>query len=218
MISALFLDFDGVICDTERAAWRSWDELYRRFGLAFPGEVWAAMAGHPGGHEVAAADLSARIGRPLEAAELDRRLRRKQDLAGEEPVRPGISGILGAARLRGLFLAVVSSSSETWVCGHLDRLGLREAFDLVVTGDGRLPSKPAPDLYLRALDRSGLAPGSVVVLEDSAPGVAAATAAGLRCVAVPNSVTDPSVLAAADLVLDLAEVDRAAVDLFEVIS
>lgn len=213
MIRALFFDFDGVICDTERAARRSWDELYGRFGQSFPAGVWAAMAGRSAGHELAAGDLAERIGRPLSEQELAWRLGRKQRLADEEPVRPGIAALVAAAARRGLFLAVVSSSPGSWVGGHLGRLGLRDAFDLVVTGDEGVPGKPAPDLYLRALARSGLPADSVVALEDSPPGVAAAVAAGLRCVAVANPVSDPAGLVRADVLLDPAEQD-----LFEVIS
>ncbi|MFC6879638.1 MULTISPECIES: HAD family hydrolase [Actinomadura] len=218
MRRALFFDFDGVICDTERAANRSWQELYARLGLEFPATVWAAMAGHANGHDVAMADAAARIGRPLTGDEIAWRLERKQRLADEEPVRPCIAVILAAAARSDRYLAVVSSSREPWVGGHLDRLGLRDGFDLIVTGDGRIPSKPAPDLYLHALARSGLAREAITVIEDSPPGVAAARAAGLRCVAVPNAVTGAAGLGAADAVLDPGAIDLAAVDLVEVIA
>ncbi|WP_067478657.1 HAD family hydrolase [Actinomadura hibisca] len=218
MRRALFFDFDGVICDTERAARRSWEELYGRFGLEFPATVWAAMAGHAGGHTVALADVAGRLGRPLTDAEAAWRLERKQRLADQEPVRPCVATILAAAARRGLYLAVVSSSGEPWVGGHLDRLGLRDRFDLVVTGDGLLPSKPAPDLYLRALERSGLPPETITVIEDSPPGVAAARAAGLRCVAVPNAATGPAGLGTADALLDPAAPDLAALGLAEVVA
>ncbi|WP_242891022.1 HAD family hydrolase [Actinomadura litoris] len=218
MIRALFFDFDGVICDTERAARHSWDELYLRFDLEFPARVWAAMAGHAGGQELAVADLSERLGRPLTAAEAAWRLDRKRRLAEEEPLRPCVAAILAADAARDLYLAVVSSSPPHWVIGHLDRLGVRGRFDLVVTDDGRTPRKPAPDLYLRALADAGLAAESVIALEDSAPGVAAACAAGLRCVAVPNSVTGPAGLTVADRILDPAVPAAAARDLFELIT
>jgi hypothetical protein len=57
---ALFLDFDGVVCDTERAARRSWEELYARSGTRLPHEVWHRMVGTASGAEVAHADLGAR--------------------------------------------------------------------------------------------------------------------------------------------------------------
>ena len=84
---ALFLDFDGLICDTERAARRSWEECYRELGMTFPAQLWEQMAGRPDGESVAVADLSGRLGRPVADALRDRRLRRKQALCAAEPLR-----------------------------------------------------------------------------------------------------------------------------------
>jgi putative hydrolase of the HAD superfamily len=63
-------------------------------------------------------------------------------------------------------------------------------------------SKPAPDLYLSVCECLGVAPTEAIALEDSANGIAAAKAAGLRCVAIPNPMTAELDLSAADLRLD----------------
>lgn len=84
---------------------------------------------------------------------------------------------------------MVSSSPAEWVCGHLERLGLVDRFALVVTREDTQRAKPAPDLYLVALDRLGLAADAALVVEDAANGVVAARAAGLDVVVVPNPVT-----------------------------
>lgn len=201
-MKALFFDFDGMVCDTESAARRSWEELYTRLGHSLPGEVWARMAGRSNGHEVATSDLATRIGRPITTAELAWRGARKLALANEEPLRPGIADLISAAQERGLRLAVVSSSGAAWVRPHLTRLGILHHFDPVVTGDDEPRHKPAPDLYFRALSETGLAAVDVVAFEDSPSGVAAATTAGLRCVAIPNGAGgNPADLQLATLVL-----------------
>jgi HAD superfamily hydrolase (TIGR01509 family) len=201
-VKALFFDFDGMVCDTESAARRSWEELYTRLGHSLPGEVWARMAGRSNGHEVATSDLATRIGRPITTAELAWRGARKLALANEEPLRPGIADLISAAQERGLRLAVVSSSGAAWVRPHLTRLGILHHFDPVVTGDDEPRHKPAPDLYFRALSETGLAAVDVVAFEDSPSGVAAATTAGLRCVAIPNGAGgNPADLQQATLVL-----------------
>jgi HAD superfamily hydrolase (TIGR01509 family) len=201
-VKALFFDFDGMVCDTESAARRSWEELYTRLGHSLPGEVWARMAGRSNGHEVATSDLATRIGRPITTAELAWRGARKLALANEEPLRPGIADLISAAQERGLRLAVVSSSGAAWVRPHLTRLGILHHFDPVVTGDDEPRHKPAPDLYFRALSETGLAAVDVVAFEDSPSGVAAATTAGLRCVAIPNGAGgNPADLQLATLVL-----------------
>lgn len=197
---AVLLDFDGLICDTERAARSSWERLYAYFGYEFPDSVWRLMSGHAAGHEVAEADLSRRLERPLARSELRLRSELKRWLADAEPVRPGVIALLDAAAELGFTRIVVSNSRWEWVAHHLDRLGVRARFDLLVTGE-LTAAKPAPDLYLRALDLAGVAAWDAVAFEDSAAGVAAAKAAGVRCVAVPGHVGDPASLGAADLVL-----------------
>jgi beta-phosphoglucomutase-like phosphatase (HAD superfamily) len=81
----------------------------------------------------------------------------------------------------------------------LDRLGLRARFPTIVTAGGELRSKPAPDTYLEACSRLGVEPRDALALEDSPNGIAAAKAAGLRCVTVPHPLTEMLDLSAADL-------------------
>jgi HAD superfamily hydrolase (TIGR01509 family) len=202
---ALFLDFDGLICDTERAARCSWDEFYREFGLAFPACLWQRMAGRSDGESVAAADLSEQLGAPVTDVLLARRRRRKQALCETEPLRPGVATLIAAATRNGLTLAVVSSSPLAWVRGHLARLGVQDRFSLIVSGDDVARGKPAPDLYQMALQRTRLTANKAIAFEDSPTGVRAAKAARLRCVAVPNAAGSAYGLRHADVVLGSLE-------------
>jgi HAD superfamily hydrolase (TIGR01509 family) len=201
-VRALLLDFDGVICDTERAARRSWQELYEELGLRFPPPLWRKMIGRPEGESEALADLAARLGWSLDAASRARRRRRKAALAAQEPLRPGVAELTATAVTRGLSLAIVSSSPSAWIHEHLVRLGVSDRFDVIVTGDEVTHPKPAADPYQLALARLGLSCDEAVAFEDSPPGIQAARAAGVRSVAVPSSVADPADLRAADLVLE----------------
>ena len=117
------------------------------------------------------------------------------------PPRDGATELIAQAKDAGLALAVASSSSFGWVSGHLDRLGLLPAFDAVCTRDHVAETKPHPALYLLALERLGVAPCDAFAVEDSPNGVAAAKAAGLRCVAAPNPLTAGMDLRHADCVL-----------------
>ncbi|MER7728144.1 HAD family phosphatase [Streptomyces sp. NPDC096323] len=198
---ALFLDFDGLICDTERAARRSWDETWARLGVRFPEELWERMEGRADGEQLALDALGAALGRPPEAGVRDTRALLKKRLSEREPLRPGVGRLLALARRGGLPLAVVSSSPAAWVEGHLARLGVRDHFAVVVTRETAERHKPAPDLYLAALARMGVAPFEAEALEDSAVGVQAARSAGLRCVAVPASGGAAERVTEADLVV-----------------
>jgi len=185
---ALLLDFDGLICDTERAAFRSWTELYLEYGLAFPLDLWTQMTGRADGECLALHDLSRRLGRPVGAIVRAARRRRKQTLCQQEPLRPGVHKVLARATVANVRLAVVSSSPRSWVRHHLVRLRVLDRFFAVVTGDEAVRHKPAPDLYRLALHRIGAAAEEVLALEDSPTGVQAACAAGIRCIAVPSAV------------------------------
>jgi len=87
------------------------------------------------------------------------------------------------------------------VNGHLERLGLRHFFDEVVTVEQVDAAKPAPGLYLRAIELLGVEPGDAIAVEDSPNGVQSAEAAGLYCVAVPGPMTRTLCFEAADAVL-----------------
>jgi HAD superfamily hydrolase (TIGR01509 family) len=207
-LRALFLDFDGLICDTEQAAHDSWTDTYARYGLAFPAELWARMVGRRDGEELAKADLMGRLGRPLNEQVWIERRRCKQRLADSAPTRAGVTRLLDEAAARGYRMAVVSSSSQCWLAGHLARLRLDHYFAAVVSGDDVRWHKPAPDLYLLALARLGFATTEVVAFEDALVGIQAAQAAAIRCVAVPNGVGTAADLWKADLVVpSIQEVD-----------
>ena len=101
---------------------------------------------------------------------------------------PGVHELVVECRRRGLRLAVASSADEIKVAGNLREIGLPPStFDVVVHGDQVARKKPAPDIFLEATRRLGLEPSSCLVIEDAISGIAAAKAAGARCLAVTTS-------------------------------
>jgi putative hydrolase of the HAD superfamily len=98
-------------------------------------------------------------------------------------------------------VGLASSSPVEWAERFLARLGLRDRFAVLATRERVARSKPAPDLYELALAELGVTAGDALAVEDSPNGVAAAKAAGLFCVAVPNPLTVGLALDNADVVL-----------------
>ncbi len=203
MIEALLFDFDGTIVDSELPAYRSWQEVYRDHGQELPLERWVACVGTVGGFDPLA-DLERLLGRPVDRERIvPARLARKAELVARERSRPGVERYLVRARERGLKLGVVTSSPREWVEECLGRLGRAEGWDCVLCADGdQSIAKPDPHLYRQALAALGVGAAEAIAIEDSPNGVAAAKAAGLYCVAVPNEITARLDLGAADLVLD----------------
>jgi HAD superfamily hydrolase (TIGR01509 family) len=204
-IRAFLFDFDGLIIDTELASRAGWELLYRDHGHELPPDLWATVVGTYGAWDPMA-HLEELVGEPLEREALnERRYAHEIALIEAEELRPGIAEYLAAARQHGLKRAIVSSSNRRWVETHLERLEEAVGWDAICTAEGdRDRAKPAPTLYLEALDALGVAASEAVAFEDSPNGVKAAKEAGIFCVAVPNEVTRDLGLdeAGADLVLD----------------
>jgi HAD superfamily hydrolase (TIGR01509 family) len=203
-MKALIFDFDGLILDTELPDYQSWASIYQEHGHEFPLDKWATIVGGTAASDFDPhAHLEELAGRTLDREAIWVK-RRKQylDSIESQPVLPGVEDYLDAAGEMGLNLAVASSSPENWVVGHLTRLGLLDRFALVCTADDVERTKPAPDLFLKALEGVGASADEAIVFEDSPNGVMAASRAGIFCVAVPNELTVQLSLEHADMILN----------------
>ncbi len=186
-MNALIFDFDGTIVDTESPAHASTVSVWEAHGEELDLDWWIAGLGTDRKYAWVG-ELESRIGRAVDRDRvLEERRRIKDEITDRQPILPGVRELIGAASARRIPLAVGSSSPHEWVDRHLDRVGLAHHFDHVVCRDdvGGV-AKPAPDVFLRAVELLGTSPAHTVVVEDSHNGVAAANAAGLRSLVVPN--------------------------------
>jgi len=205
-VRALLFDFDGTLVDTESIDLRSWQEVFAEHGVEVPLDRFLLRVGTLEGPDELD-ELDALLDAPCdrEAVQAVRR-RRELELLATEPLRPGVDSCLEAARRLGLRLGIVSSSSRAWIEAGLERLAVADGWAVVSCADGdRARCKPRPDLYLEALEALGVRAGEAIAFEDSPNGIAAARAAGIFCVAVPNPVTRGLDLGAADLLLGSLE-------------
>jgi HAD superfamily hydrolase (TIGR01509 family) len=199
-IRALVFDFDGLILETEIPVLESWRKVYADHGVELPMDTWLETIGtadhdfDPFGH------LQELVGHPLEREPIQsaRILHRDAILHAQETL-PGVRDYLEDARRMGLKLAVASSSRRRWVVPHLERLGIHEHWDAVLTSDDVTRTKPDPELYAAAVKALHVAPQEAVALEDSENGVIAAKDAGLWCVAVPGALTRDMDFSRADI-------------------
>jgi HAD superfamily hydrolase (TIGR01509 family) len=101
--------------------------------------------------------------------------------------------VLEELRQLNLRLAVATSSVSASARPFLDRHQLTPLFEVIITGDEIEHGKPAPDIYLRTVQKLGVAVGACLVIEDSLSGIAAAKAAKMRVAAIPDRrFVDPS--------------------------
>jgi len=203
MIRALVFDFDGLIVDTETPDFEAWRDTFAANGAELTLDDWADCIGREYGYIDFHAVLEEKLGRKLERAAVKAaRKRRYAEITADLRPRPGVAEYIEEARRRTLRLAVASSAPRRWVQPRLERLGLLGSFDCVKTEEDAPAAKPAPDLFLSAAGGLGVAPGGCVAFEDSPNGVAAARAAGMFCVAVPNPVTRRLRIEGADITVD----------------
>ena len=209
-IRALIFDFDGLLVDTETVHFRTWAEMYAQHGAELRLERWLLDLGTHGMFDPIA-ELEELTGRSIDReAVLRDRQAHHLSLCEQETLRPGALTLLDAARAAGLRMAVASSSSRDWVERWLVHHAIREYFTCVRCRDDVERVKPAPDLFLAAAACLQVAPGECVVLEDSPNGMLAAAAAGMRCVAVPTSLTAEVTLP--DVALRLQSLDELPLD------
>jgi HAD superfamily hydrolase (TIGR01509 family) len=209
VVTALIFDCDGVLADTERDGHRpAFNQTFREFGLpiAWSEEEYGRKLRIAGGKERMASELTPEFvrtnGLPMDpdrqAAEVAKWHQRKTAIytemvvSGQLPTRPGIRRIIGEAQDAGWTLAVASTSAEPSVRAILEQAAGPERaarFDLVLAGDVVPKKKPAPDIYLLAIERLAVSAAEILVIEDSRNGILAAFDAGLRCLMTVNGYT-----------------------------
>ncbi len=181
------MDFDGLLLDTETADYRAWLSLYEAAGVPFPRDLWLQRLGGAGSATELYEYLGNRLRCPNGIETLWQRRRDMRDLLlVDVPLAPGADAFIRDARDEGLRLAIASNSTLEWVHRHLVTRGVVDQFDVICTFEMVDAPKPSGDVYAAALDALGICPDEAFALEDSAVGVAAAQAAGLITVGIPN--------------------------------
>jgi HAD superfamily hydrolase (TIGR01509 family) len=184
---AVVFDNDGLLLDTESVWTRAERDLFERRGIEFRAEHKHELVGTSA--EVVGRLLEGWFEAPGSALELVEEL---NELVIAE-LEHGVEAMVGARELlhrlkqRGIPIGLVSNSPLRFVQRSLQIVGFHDRFDVVLSAHQVAAPKPAPDPYLEACRRLGVEPTpSVVALEDSPTGVAAARAAGLTVIGIPS--------------------------------
>jgi HAD superfamily hydrolase (TIGR01509 family) len=221
VVSALVFDCDGVLADTERYGHLpAFNRTFVEFGLPVEWSVeeYGRRLKIGGGKERIASIITPELARAAglpddaegQAAEIAKWHKRKTAIytemvaEGKLPPRPGIRRLISAAQDAGWKLGVASTSAEASVHAILEyAVGPERAarFEVFLAGDCVPRKKPAPDIYLLALEKLGVDPAAVLVVEYSRNGLEAAHAAGLRCLVTVNGYTEKEDFSEAILVV-----------------
>jgi HAD superfamily hydrolase (TIGR01509 family) len=211
---AVVFDMDGLLFDTET--------LYQEAAL---------LAATEGGHDISSGIILRLVGLPWQRA----REMLLEHFGGDFPViefeaawlrhfwviaearlalKPGAIELLDTLDALALPRAIATSSAHRTVQHHLAMHGLVDRFHAVIGHGDYASGKPAPDPYLNAAERLGVAPEACLALEDSHNGVRSASAAGMMTVMVPDLLPPTDEIRALCMVIaaDLHEVRRLILD------
>lgn len=186
--AAVIFDMDGVLVDSNPYHLQTWGELLTEHGIPFDdGALLKYVVGMHEDitfHHFFGLELSTEDKQRL-SDELEARLR-KAFGPDAEPL-PGLRGFVLECQASEIPMAVASSAVRAKVEFVMERLKLHPYMRALVTGDEVSHPKPDPEIYLKTVERLGLAPSSCVAFEDSFVGVDAAKRAGLKCVAIAST-------------------------------
>ena len=188
-IRACLFDLDGVLVFTDRYHYLAWKSIADENGWAFNETVNLRLRGIPRPESLNEILKFNHIELPdtdkARLADL-KNARYVQMLQGigEADVYPGAFALIRSLRERGIRIALCSSSKNAGLV--LEKLGVRDLFDAVVTGNDIRHAKPDPEIFLTAATRLGVPPSACTVFEDSLAGIQGAIAAGMQTVGVGN--------------------------------
>ena len=184
-VRALVFDLDGLLVDSEPI----WFEVEGAF-LARHGHLWTrelAVAGMGQGTPNTLRRMRELFGVDIDVArDTDRIVDGMIARAAAMRLMPGAAALIEWGRARGLPMAVASSSPRRLIEAVVAHKGLRDRFEVVLSGQEVARAKPWPDVFLGAAERLAVPIAECVVLEDSLAGVEAAVAAGARVIGVPT--------------------------------
>lgn len=219
-IKAIIFDMDGIIIDSEPLQMEAYNTLFRKYRIMFTRQYFRTLIGISslenlrvirqtyGLHDTAEEILKEKD--DLYRQELEEWLNKD----GRKAANPGIIEAIEKLVCNDMRLAVASSSPLNEIHRILGGLDILDRFHVFASGEEVARSKPAPDVFLLALERLGVEAGEAIVIEDSSPGVQAAKDAGIYCIAVPSIYTQGSDFSRADMILQGTDDLPAALSVF----
>lgn len=188
MVEAILWDNDGILVDTERLFFESTRRTLAKVGLELSLEQFLELSMRQGRSAFTLAAERGWAEQQIEELKCERDVLYSEMLRNHTQALPGVPETLSRLQGRMRMAVVTSSRRQHFDVAHAN-LGLTRYFEFVLAREDYGKAKPSPEPYLLALQRLGMKAESSIAVEDSERGLAAARAAGLRCLVIPNDLT-----------------------------
>jgi len=209
MIKAIIFDLDGVIVDSEPVHFKAHRKILKEFGISLTKEDYLEF-GVARGDEFLLKTMAKKYKKKINVEEA-RRLKKKYYISlisTDLKLRKGIKRFLESVDKK-YKLALASSSKKEVIELVLKNFDLFQYFKTITSGGEVKKVKPAPDIYLKSIEKAGVLPMESLAIEDSETGVISAKKAGLRCVAFPGKFTRFQDFSKADVMIkNIAELNK----------
>lgn len=197
---AILWDMDGTIVDSKDCHFHAWVQTLAKRGIALGEELFISSFGRNN-----IISLPTYLGYQPEPEVFNEIIHEKESLFLElvledSKLVPGVESWLTTAQENGIKQALASSNDSENIDLLMNKFGLKHYFEAIVPG-AKLPSKPNPEIFLKAAKKLDRQPEHCVVIEDSLAGVEGSKAAGMKCIAVTTTMPRES-LGLADQVVD----------------
>jgi beta-phosphoglucomutase family hydrolase len=181
-LQGIIFDCDGTLADTMPLHWRAWQAIAKRHNFHFPEDRFYSLGGVPSRDILKMLGEEQRIALDHLAVAREKEAEYLPLIAQVEP----INTVVGVARehFGKIPMAVASGGTQSIIEQVLEHLGIRKMFAAVVTSEDVVNQKPAPDIFLEAARRIGVAPQFCRAYEDTDLGMQAIRAAGMEAVDV----------------------------------
>ena len=196
----VIFDMDGVLVDSYRAHFDSWNRMARAHGLAMTERQFAATFGRTTREIIKTLWPDSVSDNEIPAWDDEKEAAYRDILREAFPEMPGAAALVEALHEPGLALAIGSSGPPENVA--VVRECLPDVFDAAVTAIDVTHGKPHPEVFLKAAAKLGISPANCAVVEDAPAGVEAARAAGMTAVAITGTAPREKLSQRAHLVVD----------------
>ncbi|MCG6158453.1 HAD family hydrolase [Rubinisphaera margarita] len=199
-VQALIFDIDGVLVDSYEAHFLSWKRLGERHDKVVTEEEFASQFGRTT-REVLEKQWADRDLSDEDISRLDEEKEAlyREIISGQFPEMPGARTLIERLKNEGWRIALGSSGPVENVQLAVEKLDLEPLIGAAISGDDVTKGKPDPEVFLKAAERIGVPPSRAIVVEDAAPGIAAAKAAGMASIGFISRGRTAEELAEADV-------------------